>query len=102
MKNINTLTAGTDGSKGGSSLHKSPALSQQTLFRRESSVDAAIVRLLKQHKSMTHAELITKVQEMLKPLFIPDESFIKQRIEQQIDQFNIERDEEDRKKYNFI
>ena len=106
MKNISTLTTGgaaTAASSGVANLLSTTnSISQQSLFRRETSVDAAIVRILKQHKELVHGKLISQVQEMLKPLFVPDESFIKQRIEQQIDQFNIERDSDDRKLYRYL
>jgi hypothetical protein len=83
-------------------LNTTDSISKQSLFRRETAVDAAIVRLLKQYKELPHSALITKVQETLTNSFVPDEAFIKQRIEQQIDQFNVERDPDDRKLYRYL
>jgi hypothetical protein len=104
VSNLSTTTTGDNQPQSSISnmLSTKTNLSQQSLFRRETAVDAAIVRLLKKQKEMTHADLISQVQTMLKPTFTPDESFIKQRIEQQIDQFNIERDENERKLYRYL
>jgi cullin 3 len=98
---IKQLTAPKSATSPTSTAPGAAGVSKNTLFRRENAVDASIIRLLKRQKEMFHGELIKQVQESLTHLFVPDEAFIKQRIEALIDKFDIERDDVDRKKYRY-
>jgi cullin 4 len=63
-------------------------------------IDAAIVRILKSRKSLLHQALVPQVLEHLKfPAKIPD---IKLRIESLIEREYVERDGQDRNRYNYL
>jgi hypothetical protein len=63
-------------------------------------IDAAIVRILKSRKSLLHQALVPQVLEHLKfPAKIPD---IKLRIESLIEREYVERDAQDRNRYNYL
>jgi cullin 4 len=63
-------------------------------------IDAVIVRILKSRKSLLHQALIPQVLEHLKfPAKIPD---IKKRIESLIEREYVERDAQDRNRYNYL
>lgn len=98
-KTTKQTAAQQTGAVGGDNANN---LVNQAIFRRETAVDAAIVRILKKEQEMKHAELIAKVQGDLKHIFVPDEVFIKHRIERQIDEWNIERDGDDRNLYRYL
>ena len=77
---------------------------KQTMERvfqdRQQQVDAAIVRVMKTRKSLTHALLISELMAQLK--FPTKASDLKKRIESLIEREYIERDREDAQKYNYL
>ncbi|MES1910716.1 MAG: hypothetical protein MHM6MM_003259 [Cercozoa sp. M6MM] len=73
---------------------------QQKLQRRH-MIDAAIVRIMKTRKKLSHTELVSNVIEQLSRRFSPSNSDIKKRIEDLIEQEYLERDEDERAVYNY-
>ncbi|PYH41446.1 cullin family protein [Aspergillus saccharolyticus JOP 1030-1] len=69
---------------------------------RGASIEAAIVRIMKQRKSLTHSKLMTEVLSQLSARFVPDVNMIKKRIESLIDREYLERIEEDPPTYGYV
>lgn len=63
-------------------------------------LDAVLVRIMKSRKSMLHSELIPLVMEQAKVPVTPSD--IKGRIESLMDREYLERDKEDRNRYNYL
>ncbi|KAG0992593.1 hypothetical protein G6F27_014173 [Rhizopus arrhizus] len=59
-------------------------------------IEAAIVRIMKDRKSMEHNLLIAEVTKQLSPRFLPSPVMTKKRIEALIDREYLERNPEDR------
>lgn len=74
---------------------------RNVIVDRSMQVDAALVRIMKARKRMTHSELVGEVISQLAPTFKPDPKLIKLRVERLIDQEYIERDTEDARLYTF-
>lgn len=72
------------------------------LETRKNGVEAAIVRIMKARKTLTHNNLIAEVVKQLSTRFNPDPTFIKQRIASLIEREYMERDENDRKVYHYL
>lgn len=77
---------------------------KQTMERvfqdRQQQIDAAIVRVMKTRKSLTHALLISELMAQLK--FPTKASDLKKRIESLIEREYLERDREDAQTYNYL
>ena len=77
---------------------------KQTMERvfqdRQQQVDAAIVRVMKTRKSLTHSLLLSELMSQLK--FPTKASDLKKRIESLIEREYIERDRDDAQKYNYL
>ncbi|CAF1210362.1 unnamed protein product [Rotaria sordida] len=69
---------------------------------RRHEIDAAIVRIMKTHKTMGHSELITGVINQLKTRFQVDPHLIKQCIERLIESDYLLRSKDDAKIYNYV
>ncbi|KAJ3109116.1 Cullin-4B [Phlyctochytrium bullatum] len=67
---------------------------------RQYQVDAAIVRIMKSRKKLSHQLLITELFEQLKFPIKPQD--LKKRIESLIDREYLERDENDSSTYNYV
>ena len=65
-------------------------------------IEAAIVRIMKSRKRLSHVSLITEVTEHLKSRFTPNPILIKKRIEGLIDREYLARSQDDRKIYVYI
>ncbi|CAF0979716.1 unnamed protein product [Adineta ricciae] len=69
---------------------------------RKHIIDAAVVRIMKTRKTMTHTQLITEVTHQLKARFLPSPVFIKKRIESLIERDYLSRSTDDRKMYSYV
>ncbi|GMM35544.1 cullin [Saccharomycopsis crataegensis] len=69
---------------------------------RKFEVDAAIVRIMKSRKTLSHNELIAELIKQLNNRFNPPPSFIKQRIESLLEREYLERNSENRSVYTYL
>lgn len=77
-----------------------PVFYSQVLQDRQYQIDAAIVRIMKTRKSLSHKLLIQEVLQQLKfPLRAAD---LKKRIESLIDREYLTRDDSDPNIYNYL
>jgi cullin 3 len=66
------------------------------------SIEAAIVRIMKARKTLSHITLIAEVTSQLQSRFIPDPMVIKRRIEGLIEREYLKRSSSDRKIYDYV
>ena len=71
-------------------------------MERKSLLDAAIVRIMKAKKQMTHQALINETVDVMKKHFQPDVSTIKTRFEKLIEQEYMRRDEDTQNVYFYV
>ncbi|CAG8631194.1 12800_t:CDS:2, partial [Racocetra fulgida] len=69
---------------------------------RKHQTEAAIVRIMKDRKTMDHNLLIAEVTKQLQPRFVPNPAMIKKRIEALIEREYLERAPGDRRVYNYL
>jgi len=69
---------------------------------RRHLVEAAIVRIMKARKSLSHNDLIAEVTRQLSNRFNPTPQFIKKRIESLIEREYLERADADRRIYQYV
>ncbi|KAF7587931.1 Cullin-3 [Aspergillus hancockii] len=69
---------------------------------RGASIEAAVVRIMKQRKTLVHSKLMSEVLSQLSARFVPDVNMIKRRIESLIDREYLERVEEDPPTYGYV
>jgi cullin 3 len=69
---------------------------------RKHQTEAAIVRIMKDRKTMDHNNLIAEVTKQLQPRFVPNPALIKKRIEALIEREYLERAPGDRRVYNYL
>ncbi|XP_050539140.1 cullin-3-B-like [Daktulosphaira vitifoliae] len=69
---------------------------------RKHEVEAALVRIMKARKKLTHNILIMEVTEQLRSRFMPSPVLIKKRIECLIEREYLARTPEDRNTYNYV
>lgn len=68
---------------------------------RRDITDAAIVRVMKSRKQMSHNDLVVEVTQHLSRRFAPNPLYIKRRIEVLIEREYLQRSEADRRIYNY-
>ncbi|OEL38156.1 Cullin-1 [Dichanthelium oligosanthes] len=69
---------------------------------RRFAIDAALVRIMKSRKIMTHQNLVAKCVEQLSRMFKPDIKMIKKRIEDLITREYLERDKDVANSYRYL
>lgn len=69
---------------------------------RKHEVEAALVRIMKSRKKLTHNTLIMEVTDQLRDRFMPSPVLIKKRIECLIEREYLARTPEDRNTYNYV
>ncbi|GAA5835767.1 hypothetical protein JCM11251_007420 [Rhodosporidiobolus azoricus] len=69
---------------------------------RNTQCDACVVRIMKNVKQSTHADLVNGVIAQLSSRFQPSPQMIKKSIERLIEKEYLERDEQDRKKLRYV
>lgn len=69
---------------------------------RKHEIEAAIVRIMKARKQMSHSNLVTEVTEQLRTRFMPSPVIIKKRIEALIEREYLARTDMDRKTYTYV
>ncbi|KAL2854483.1 Cullin [Aspergillus pseudoustus] len=69
---------------------------------RGASIEAAVVRIMKQRKKLIHSNLISEVLSQLSARFVPDVNMVKRRIESLIDREYLERVAEDPPTYGYV
>lgn len=69
---------------------------------RKHEIEAALVRIMKARKKLTHNTLIMEVTEQLRTRFLPSPVLIKKRIECLIEREYLARTPEDRNTYNYV
>lgn len=69
---------------------------------RKHEIEAALVRIMKARKQLTHNKLIMEVTNQLRPRFLPSPILIKKRIECLIEREYLARTPEDRNTYNYV
>ncbi|CAL5072266.1 unnamed protein product [Urochloa decumbens] len=69
---------------------------------RRFAIDAALVRIMKSRKFMTHQNLVAECVEQLSRMFKPDIKMIKRRIEDLITREYLERDKDSANSYRYL
>ena len=69
---------------------------------RKLAIQAAIVRIMKSRKTLTHTQLVNEVTRQLISRFPPDPVFIKRQIENLIERDYLERSSKNRKTYHYL
>lgn len=69
---------------------------------RKHAIEAAVVRIMKARKTMTHANLVEEVIKQLSNHFKPDQKVIKRRIEDLITREYLERDDHNASVYKYL
>lgn len=65
-------------------------------------IDAAIVRIMKARKRLEHQQLVAEVFKQLQARFHPEAIEIKRRIENLIEREYLERDQDDKRVYQYV
>eukprot|EP01054_Gregarina_sp_Poly1_P000344 Gregarina_sp_Poly_1__343@NODE_1083_length_5153_cov_180_372198_g752_i0_p2_GENE_NODE_1083_length_5153_cov_180_372198_g752_i0NODE_1083_length_5153_cov_180_372198_g752_i0_p2_ORF_typecomplete_len807_score116_80Cullin/PF00888_22/1_6e52Cullin_Nedd8/PF10557_9/2_9e03Cullin_Nedd8/PF10557_9/6_1e17LCD1/PF09798_9/0_052FUSC/PF04632_12/0_58_NODE_1083_length_5153_cov_180_372198_g752_i026915111 len=69
---------------------------------RNTVVDAAIVRIMKAKRKLTHLELVTSLNEMLKAQFLPPTLLVKERVSYLIEREFLQRDANHHETYHYV
>jgi cullin 3 len=99
MKDVNASGAKVSGSAQGENFDQLPA---SVLEDRRHIIEAAIVRIMKARKVLSHNDLIAEVLRQISHRFSVEVPALKKRIEALIDREYIMRDPEDRRTYKYL
>ncbi|KAH6924890.1 hypothetical protein HPB50_025905 [Hyalomma asiaticum] len=66
------------------------------------TIEAAIVRVMKARKKLSHNDLVTEVTDLLRDRFTPSRAALKRRVDALIDKMYLERDNGDREVYVYV
>lgn len=69
---------------------------------RRHAIEAAVVRVMKQHKTLDHQMLIMEVSKLCNPVFKPEPRAIKSRIEELINREYLQREEGSSSSYKYL
>lgn len=69
---------------------------------RNTVIDAAIVRIMKARRKLTHLELITSLNDVLKNQFLPPGPLVKERVAYLIDREFLQRDANHHETYHYV
>ncbi len=69
---------------------------------RRPQIEAAIVRLMKSRKILSHNDIVASVTQQLSSRFLPSSAAIKRRIESLLEREYLERDQSNRNLYRYI
>ncbi|KAJ5102650.1 hypothetical protein N7532_003179 [Penicillium argentinense] len=91
---------------GGANKAENPTQRKETEGKineeRGSTIEAAIVRIMKQRKKSVHSQLIAEVLAQLASRFVPDVMMVKRRIESLIERDYLERIAEEPPTYGYV
>jgi cullin 3 len=105
VKESSVTKSGDGGAEGGASAIQSAADGSIPLPVEEDRrhlVEAAIVRIMKARKALSHNDLIAEVSRSISIRFNPSPNFVKKRIESLIEREYLERSEDDHRIYNYL
>jgi cullin 1 len=77
-------------------------IEKTTMEDRKHAIEAAVVRIMKARREMTHQKLMLETIKQLMPHFKPDPKFIKKRVEDLIQREYLERDENQPGTYKYV
>ena len=69
---------------------------------RKHEIDAAVVRIMKSRKRLSHAALVNEAKTMLRSRFLPPPVAVKKRIEYLIERDYLQRDKDDKNAYLYV
>lgn len=79
-----------------------PTVSSEVLEDRSMAIQAAVVRIMKSRRELSHSMLMTQVVQMLKDTFLPNVAMIKKSIELLIEKEYIQRKSECSSDYTYV
>ena len=94
--------AGAGGARAGGLVDGSSAVPIAVEEDRRHLLEAAIVRIMKARKMLSHNDLVAEVTKQLSGRFLPPPQFVKKRVESLIEREYLERDENDRRVYRYM
>jgi cullin-4 len=75
---------------------------EQVNIDRQYQLDAAIVRIMKSRRTITHSQLVTELFEVIGKKFVVGTHEVKKRVESLIDREYIERNTKDKDLYTYV
>lgn len=103
-KEVLNSADGSNGNNGDGAVGESlgDAIPAAVEEERRHHVEAAIVRIMKARKTLSHNELVMETTRQLAMRFTPNPQFIKRRVESLIEREYLKRDVEDARVYQYL